>query len=159
MSEITYHIGDATFPIGTGIKLLPHVVNDAGGWGAGYVLALSKRWKTPERRYREWFAKKVNIHHIDFKLGMVEYVHVEPDIIVVNMIAQKGYSSDDGIPLQYDALRHCLDNGIGYLDDGFSVHMPRIGCGLAGGKWGLVEPIIQETLIARGIPVHVYDLK
>ncbi|EPJ40147.1 hypothetical protein STAFG_2811 [Streptomyces afghaniensis 772] len=35
--------------------------------------------------------------------------------------------------------------------------MPRIGCGLAGGKWSRVEPLIEERLIRRGISVTVYD--
>jgi hypothetical protein len=35
--------------------------------------------------------------------------------------------------------------------------MPRIGCGLAGGKWEMIEPIILRTLIANGIAVSVYD--
>lgn len=41
---------------------------------------------------------------------------------------------------------------------GASVHMPRIGCGLAGGKWEVVGKIIEEELVARGIPTTVYDL-
>jgi len=35
--------------------------------------------------------------------------------------------------------------------------MPRIGCGLAGGKWELIEPIITRTLCQRGIATVVYD--
>jgi hypothetical protein len=35
--------------------------------------------------------------------------------------------------------------------------MPRIGCGLAGGKWSRVEPLITERLVRRGIAVTVYD--
>lgn len=38
-----------------------------------------------------------------------------------------------------------------------SVHMPRIGAGLAGGKWEEIEPIIIRTLSAKNIPVLVYD--
>jgi O-acetyl-ADP-ribose deacetylase (regulator of RNase III) len=38
-----------------------------------------------------------------------------------------------------------------------SVHMPRIGCGLAGGRWEEIEPIISRTLGARDIPTTVYD--
>jgi len=37
------------------------------------------------------------------------------------------------------------------------VHMPRIGCGLAGGKWEKIEPIILSELIDKGINVFVYD--
>ncbi len=36
--------------------------------------------------------------------------------------------------------------------------MPRIGCGLAGGKWEEIEPIIQSALLENGIEVYVYDL-
>lgn len=39
-----------------------------------------------------------------------------------------------------------------------SVHMPRIGCGLAGGTWEEIEPIIQRTSCAAEIDVFVYDL-
>jgi hypothetical protein len=38
-----------------------------------------------------------------------------------------------------------------------SVHMPRIGCGLAGGRWERVEPLIEARLVHSGIPVTVYD--
>ncbi|MEX3101111.1 MULTISPECIES: Appr-1-p processing protein [unclassified Streptomyces] len=42
-------------------------------------------------------------------------------------------------------------------DLGASVHMPRIGCGLAGGAWPRVEPLIAERLVREGIAVTVYD--
>ena len=35
--------------------------------------------------------------------------------------------------------------------------MPRIGCGLAGGKWEVIEPIILKTLSANELEVTVYD--
>jgi O-acetyl-ADP-ribose deacetylase (regulator of RNase III) len=38
-----------------------------------------------------------------------------------------------------------------------SVHMPRIGCGLAGGDWSRVEPLILRRLVERGVAVTVYD--
>lgn len=40
---------------------------------------------------------------------------------------------------------------------GASVHMPRIGCGLAGGKWSRVEPLVMERLVKPGIAATVYD--
>jgi hypothetical protein len=36
--------------------------------------------------------------------------------------------------------------------------MPRIGCGLAGGTWDRVEPVLESTLAAAGVEVVVYDL-
>lgn len=38
-----------------------------------------------------------------------------------------------------------------------SVHMPRIGCGPAGGKWSRIEPLIEKRLTGRDLPVTVYD--
>ena len=36
--------------------------------------------------------------------------------------------------------------------------MPRIGCGLAGGTWDKIEPLIQSNLSDKEIAVTVYDL-
>ncbi len=85
-------------------------------------------------------------------LGEVQLVSAEKNLLVANMIAQ---TLGGKIPLRYEALRRCLET-VALL--GMPVHMPRIGCGLAGGTWAEVEPIIQETLCAAGVPVTVYDL-
>ncbi|GAA4206372.1 hypothetical protein GCM10022220_20020 [Actinocatenispora rupis] len=37
------------------------------------------------------------------------------------------------------------------------MHLPRIGCGLAGGRWDRIEPLVAAELTDRGIPVTVYD--
>ena len=38
-----------------------------------------------------------------------------------------------------------------------SVHMPRIGCGLAGGTWARVGAIVETKLLDAGVPTTVYD--
>jgi len=56
-----------------------------------------------------------------------------------------------------DALLECLKQlGFHAHQLSASIHMPRIGCGLAGGKWEKVEPLIRETL--PGTQIFVYDL-
>lgn len=144
---IEYVKGDATQPIGDGTKFIVHIVNNMGAWGAGFVVALSKRWPEPERAYREWQGRH---------LGRIQIVEVEPDIHVVNMCAQdnSGYSHP---PVRYAALRRCLSR----VEDcaaqmAASIHMPRIGCGIGGGRWEEIEPIIREEL--AGLRVVVYDL-
>ncbi|MEV6073200.1 hypothetical protein AB0L82_42215 [Nocardia sp. NPDC052001] len=78
---------------------------------------------------------------------------------MANMIGQHGMrTGSGGPPIRYDAVARCL-RAVG--DDALrveaSVHMPRIGCGLAGGRWERIEPIISETLLARELAVTVYD--
>jgi O-acetyl-ADP-ribose deacetylase (regulator of RNase III) len=154
MSKIHYLQGDATQPQASGPKIIVHVCNDRGGWGKGFVLALSRRWPEPEQRYRQWFREGDG-----FELGQVQFVEVEPDIQVANMIGQHGMSrGSKGPPVRYEAIEAGLRTLAKKAKElSVSVHMPRIGCGLAGGKWEHVEPIIDRTLIAAGIEVYVYD--
>ena len=77
------------------------------------------------------------------------------------MIGQRGIRSIRNLcPLRYDALETCLMKVAGYCKkNNMSVHMPRIGCGLAGGDWEKVEAIINKTLILHGLEVYVYDFE
>lgn len=153
MVEIKFLKGDASYPQGPGFKFIVHIVNNIGGWGKGFVLALSRRWPVVSRVYR--------VRYREFKLGEVMFVTVEPDITIANLFGQEGIRSQGRKhPIRYAAVRKGLKYLAGQLA-GYpvSVHMPRIGCGLAGGVWSEIEPIIMETLIAAGIPVFVYDFE
>lgn len=149
-------MGDATNPIGDGKKLILHVCNNVGAWGAGFVMALSKKWKEPEADYR---AMK------EYILGDLRMVHVEEGTYVVNIIGQestKGRNKGATLPpIRYVAIEHAMKYlaSIGEITPNtFSIHMPRLGSGLAGGNWKVIETIIEETLCKADIPVTVYDL-
>ncbi len=150
---IHYLKGDATDPVGDGRKIIAHVCNDRGGWGAGFVLALSAKWDAPANNYSR--------HHKmrGLFLGSTHFTVVEPDISVANMVAQSGYvAKDRPVALDYVALGACLDElEAEAVYCNASVHMPRIGCGLAGGDWERVEPLILAYL-SYSTEVYVYDL-
>lgn len=164
MNEIRYVRGDATRPVGDGPKAIVHVCNNVGGWGAGFVLAVSRRWEQPEEAYREQAKSGLS-------LGEIQVVRVEPELFVINMISQAGYGTtrvkhmddpdykEDFLPpIRYWALEACLRKAGEYcFINGMSVHMPRIGCALAGGSWAKVSAIVEKQLVERGVPVTVYD--
>ena len=154
---ITYVRGDASAPQGAGVKVIAHVCNDLGGWGKGFVLAVSKRWPEPEAAYRAWHRGRSGN---DFGLGAVQVGAVEPYVWVANMVAQRGMKTgSNGPPIRYEAVRACLKKlAVEAKGSGASVHMPRIGCGLAGGRWEEIEPIILDELVSKGLEVTVYDL-
>lgn len=157
MKEIIYLKGDATSPQAKGIKIIAHICNDIGGWGKGFVLAISKRWPEPEKLYREWHRERAKN---DFALGAMQIVQVEPYIYVANMIGQRGtkVGRSTGVPVRYEAIEECLAKlAIEAKELEASIHMPRIGCGLAGGKWEKIEPLIEKTLLENDIDVYVYD--
>lgn len=155
---INYVTGDATRPAGVSSAIIAHICNDVGGWGAGFVLALSKRWKAPEAQYRFWFKGEI-ANAPPFVLGEVLLVEVGAAVHVANMFAQHGIRwQGDVPPIRYEAL----DQALVRLAEAAhrlcaSVHMPRIGCGLAGGTWERVEPLIRARLSDSSIAVTVYD--
>ena len=155
MKDIQYIKGDATSPEGSEKKIIVHVCNDIGGWGKGFVMAISKRWKEPEKQYREWFKSKN-----DFELGNVQFVQAEENLWVANLIGQHKINKDENgeAPIRYNAIEEGLEAVSDFAKtNNASVHMPRIGCGLAGGKWEMIEPIILKTLSDQDIKVVVYD--
>lgn len=158
---ITYLNGDATKPVGSGSKVICHIVNNQGAWGKGFALAVSARWKQPERSYRSLFACRCNGRST--ALGCVDFINVDAEegVWVANMIAQHGYGIKPGQPppIRYEALATCLMKVSLFCATGVrptSIHMPRIGCGLAGGTWDKVLPIIEDKLKFRNVFVYDY---
>ena len=156
MEFLEFVRGDATAPRADGNRIVAHICNDAGGWGKGFVVAISKRWPEPEREYRRWYREREGN---DFALGALQLVGVSSNTWVANMVAQHGVrASSDGPPIRYEAVDACLGKlSTEAVARKASVHMPRIGCGLAGGTWERIEPLIRAALCARGVHVHVYD--
>lgn len=176
---IRYLKGDATSPQAKGTKFIVHICNTEGKWGAGFVMAVSRRWPITRDLFLRWYNGKLRkiecFGHVEcsfqskFALGAVQFVHVQRDVVVCNMVAQKGIKTgSSGPPIRYDALKRCLTEvanevrsysgtvrGYG-IERSVSIHMPRIGCGLAGGKWELVEPLARDAF--AGLDVCVYDL-
>lgn len=146
---IKYVKGDATKPIGEGHKILIHICNNQGGWGAGFVLALSKKWKLPEQKYRLWYKSQEN-----FQLGEVQFVGVGGETTVANMLAQDGYG---GVAVKYNSLRECLKKVHDFaVSHKASIHAPKIGSKLGGGDFNVISKIIEEELCEKDIDVTIY---
>lgn len=181
--KIKYVVGDATEPVvkitssnrNGGTKLILHCCNDIGAWGAGFVLALSRKWKLPEIQYKRWHETGVNEEGDPFRLGEVQFVPVSGNIIVCNMIGQKGIRAGNTgkPPIRYDAIEKCLEKVSAKIDDfankdydlpmndklsPFTIHSPRFGCGLAGGTWEEIEIVIRRVFGNRDFNYTVYDL-
>lgn len=147
MTTIHYVIGDASCHDTPARRIIAHVVNDAGRWGAGFTAALSARYPGLGPRYRA----------AGLSLGQVEGVKLDTWFWVVHLCAQHGLRSrENPHPLQLTALRDCLDFlAVAARACEAAIQMPRLGCGLGGATWGEVEPLLHERL--AGCTVYVYD--
>jgi O-acetyl-ADP-ribose deacetylase (regulator of RNase III) len=149
--------GDATQPQGSNMRYILQVCNDVGGYGAGFSGALAKRWPKAESEYRNLWRLKFG----KIPLGEIQVIQVLSDLAIINMIAQHGIGEDEKgePPIRYEALKKCLSKAGDEISEyNGTAHMPRIGCGLAGGDWAKVQQIIDDELIKRNINVVVYDL-
>jgi O-acetyl-ADP-ribose deacetylase (regulator of RNase III) len=155
---LKYVTGDATIPPGSNLRYLVHIVNDEGKFGAGFSGALARRWPAVESNYRQWWRDRYG----KLNLGDIQEVQVKSDLVVINMVGQKGIvSKENPKPFKPEALRECLKKVAKIVSVyNSTVHMPRIGARLAGGNWEEeIEPIIKEELIDKGLNVVVYDLE
>jgi O-acetyl-ADP-ribose deacetylase (regulator of RNase III) len=129
------------------------IVNDrAAMWGGGFALVVRKKWPKVQESFRSW-AENGNLD-----LGKTHVTFAEGSTAVFNMICQHGYGPSPKPRIRYAHLKNCLDQLANFaLQQQASVHLPRIGCGQAGGSWEIVSELIDYALCRQGIRVTVYD--
>lgn len=167
---INYRRGDASLPEERP-AMVCHICNDIGKWGSGFVLSLRRNWGRSEEAYRKWYKHWCEnpTEGQPFELGEVQFVRVDSIggdphmwkdevVYVANMIAQHNVIPFESVPIRLPALDKCLAR-VGEisptLHPDITLHMPRIGCGLARARWIDVEPLIEKNL--SHLEVYVYD--
>lgn len=131
--------------------LIIHICNNINKWGRGFVLSLSNKWPITKEKY----------HLMNKKLGETDFIKINNNLIVCNMIAQNGINNRYSKFIRrvdYDSLILCLKNVNEYaLENNMEIHMPKIGTGLGGGDWNIIEEIIINTINSK-INIYVYEL-
>lgn len=178
MSDITYIKGDL-FNLyektgdKTAYKHIPHIVNDEGKWGSGFVVAVSKQWPIkkmaankshfacPEFVYRSTCLHRARKGKTP-RLGFAQQVVIDTNLSVWNMFAQHGIKPKVKRPIRYTALSKCLLEIADYIkeraDKPHEIHAPKFGSDRAGGDWSLIEKLIEEAWVDNDIPVYIYEL-
>lgn len=148
--------GNALDPRGDDNRLVCQMVNDrARKWGGGIARRAAQKYPQAEREFADWLVKQP----ITERLGKVHISSTFDGIAVASLVAQAGFGKSDLPRIRYGALEECLRLVASYArENNFSIHMPRIGTGAAGGTWEAIEEIIDECLVADGLFVTVYDL-
>lgn len=128
----------------TGPAIILHGVNCQGVMGAGVAKAISDKWPKVRERYLRFPAK----------LGAINIIKVEPDIVVINCYTQEFYGNDGAKYASPDAIYECLLKviTISYLTlrkgPPPKIYAPKIGCGLGGLNWETeVKGVFQASEI------------
>lgn len=154
--SIEYLKGSVLEPRGSGQRIIAHVVNNRTlNWGGhGVASAMKRKWPSLQADYNEWGRQR----KLSRALGEVCFSRVETDLTVASMVAQVGYGDSAAPRLRYAALRSCLAQVLHHANKSrASLHIPRVGCGQAGGNWDVVRDLIASTFSTANIPVTVYD--
>lgn len=168
--SINYVKGDLFGPIKAdsepGAIVLPHVCNDRGAWGAGFVVPLGRTFPSAKQNYLAWHGNCLTKSGMnitgEFGLGETQFVNVDDKIFVANMVAQ---TLGGARPLFYNHLCRCMDSVAKFVmersdarEHPARIICPAFGSGLAGGNWVLIEQLIQDCWLRLDISVSVYYL-
>lgn len=146
-------LGSALEPIDTkSDRVIAHVSNYHLVMGAGFAYFLAKKYPLA--------AESLVAHGVSMPvkktLGWNDYIEVEPGLVVCSMVAQ---TLDHRFPLSMPALEDCLmDLAKQAKADKTTVHLPRIGCGLAGGHWEDIKHLIGAAEFESRTNWYVYTL-
>ena len=150
-------IGDILTPNRSDDKILVcHQVNCKGVMGAGLANQVRKQFPKVFRRYKDKCSKAVVSSEL---LGEVQYCTVLYcyNYVIANIFGQDGYGIDKQYT-DYDALRKAFRSIATSFAD-YIVRIPyKMGCGLGGGDWAIVESIINEELIEKGVCIEFWSL-
>jgi hypothetical protein len=155
--RINYLRGDALSRQSAGPVVVAQVVNDAtANWGGrGFASGVRGRLPQVQDDFKRW----AQINRAQFRLGNSRLSTVDADFSVFSMICQEGYGLSEQPRLRYGALQRCLvELAAAARKLSASVQMPRIGAGLAGGEWEIIEELIEQEVVREGVSVTVYDL-
>lgn len=119
--------------------------------GAGIAKYLSSKYPVVLEVDRKETTKG-SIH----KLGTITIAVVNTNLHVVNCYTQFDYrrSIHNAPPVDYTSIRKCLIAVKDKYSD-WEIRAPKIGCGLAGGDWNIVEGIFNDIL--HDCKVTIYE--
>lgn len=131
--------------------VIVHGCNNKGVMGSGVARQIRARWPIA-----------YDIYHAQFKLlglalGTLVEVITDDDKIIVNAITQDGFGRDGAKYVDYEAIEQCMTilNMLMPQWGETEAAMPRIGAGLGGGDWQVIEEIISRTA-TNYMPI-IYD--
>lgn len=161
MVELEYRVGDLLVASHKGeVNVIGHGCNCFNTMGSGIAPQIKKAY--PSAYVVDCATEKGD----PSKLGT--FTRAEEDgVFIYNIYSQFGYwgRNHNARDLDYDALRSALAHVrvdikfLTYPDGGAVIGLPKIGAGLAGGDWEVIEKIIIEELSSYNLKVVIFTLE
>lgn len=132
-----------------------HQVNSIGVMNKGLAKEIRIIFPEAYEKYRE------NIKILNLKESNIIIAKINDDLYIVNLVGQLSVykASKPKLQTDYNLLRKGLFHTFSsaYLHS-MDVYIPyKIGCGLGGGDWNIVEQIIEDE--AEDLDLNIYICK
>lgn len=119
-----------------------HGCNEQRTMGSGVALAI-------KQKYPEAYQAYVSQHdHTPggLKIGEIAWwSSPKGELWIANAITQEYYGRDNKRYVNYAAVCKCFKEAIGYAYTmNGSLNFPKIGAGLGGGDWGIIQQLIND---------------
>lgn len=134
--------------------IIAHGCNAVGGFGSGVAGQIAKKY--PEAKY----SYKNEHEYGSLQLGYIDVVTIRENLKVqkriINCVTQQEYLPRGICHANYDAINECMLKVKRYAKamGNLSIAIPKIGCGLAGGDWQIVEKILEVVFYDYNITVY-----
>jgi O-acetyl-ADP-ribose deacetylase (regulator of RNase III) len=140
----------------TDCAVIGHGVNCKGGFNSGIAGQIKRLFPNVREEYLSYH------ENVGWALGDVQLVgtsnvvlYKDKSFIIANCATQKDYGREDKLYANYHAIeRICLKLRHFCKEEGHTLALPRIGCGLANGEWNTVREIYDKVF--HDMEVKVY---
>lgn len=128
--------------------LLIHGVNCQGKFNLGIAKQIRIMYPVAYVAYMEQFSDNDHgkFFHKRNLLGKICKVPVTESLSIVHAFSQQYYGNDGKKYVSYDAVDSIFQKLSECVEPTAYIHFPKIGCGLAGGEWSVVQSIIEHRL-------------
>lgn len=133
----------------TKADIIAHGCNCRGGFGSGVAKIVATKYPKARHYYLDKHEEE------GWKLGDVQFVRQWNDKIIANCATQDGYLPRGICHADYPAIRKAMTTVKEYARaKNLSIAIPKIGAGLAGGDWQVIEKILEEVFSDYDITVY-----
>lgn len=130
-------------------RILAHGCNCSGGYGSGVAAGMAHN----HRKARDQYMHKFNDEE-GWELGDVQFV-TSGHKIIANCATQDGYMPRNMCHADYPSIRKCMELVKDFAkSNGYDIAIPKIGAGLAGGDWNIIEGILKEVFSDYDVTVY-----
>lgn len=136
----------------TDCDIIAHGCNCRGGYGSGVAYMMAMRYPKAREMYLEKFEDE------GWKLGDVQFVRTHDGKVIANCATQAAYLPRGKCHADYAAIHASMNAVRDFAKTNHkSVAIPKIGAGLAGGDWKVIEKILNRVFSDYDVTVYHLD--